>query len=227
MDENNVQNNQPYVVSQPVVIKKKNPVNILLVILSVVLLIAFGVGAYFYTQKDTYKTPVYSSDQSVKINKPELTKEQAKEIAQVKYEEAYNLLGEGAGLTKDYKKTIKDESSNLKDRNCLSADFSILPKFFTDKAQHAIASKYSPVGDSYYSCNETEVFWLSSIFGVTNQGKRDLQIVVATDDLIVATGKLATMVPPEGKVSVVAGDIQPHYIIFKKVNDDWLIDFFE
>lgn len=158
------------------------------------------------------------------INNKTLTKEEATKIAQTVYEEAYSEIGEGTNLIKDSTIYYKFSSENRR-LECNMLDFSNIDSLFTKKGLYNIENNYADSFlDGYYYCSWSEgdyMFhskvekFMSTIFGVTDQGIRDLTVVSVTSDTILATGTLFD-------------NTYPFYIIFKKdSNNKWLIDSFE
>lgn len=82
-------------------------------------------------------------------------------------------------------------------------------KLFTDKGVFMVYSMFN---------TDEGTGIMSTMFNITNQGERKLSLVLATNDMVVATGVY------EGQ-----GDKTPYpeYIIFKKVDGVWKIDMFE
>ena len=82
-------------------------------------------------------------------------------------------------------------------------------KLFTDKGVFMVYSMFNA---------DEGTGIMSTMFNITDQGERKLSLVLATNDMVVATGVY------EGQ-----GDKTPYpeYIIFKKVDGVWKIDMFE
>lgn len=82
-------------------------------------------------------------------------------------------------------------------------------KLFTDKGVFMVYSMFN---------TDEGTGIMSTMFNITDQGERKLSLVLATNDMVVATGVY------EGQ-----GDKTPYpeYIIFKKVDGVWKIDMFE
>ena len=147
-----------------------------------------------------------------------MTIEETKTIAQDLYSKVYGLISEGTGLHDGNAKKI---SANGKEVEAYKLDFSKVESYFTDSAMRNLR-RYSDYmnGEAYYrtlnnTFSSTNVLdFMYTIFGVTDQGVRNLEIKSFNDNIIVAK-------------SIKEGKMFEKYIIFVKENDSWKIDMFE
>ena len=135
-----------------------------------------------------------------------------KEVERI-YSLAYNELDEGTGLTKDGEPYTEKKSEDL-EIEYFPFDNKILKKYFTDqyieKFERECVETHNDI--DYLICDS---YYLSSIFGVTDQGERELEVIAYNDEYILAKSKEV-----KGEYSDFGGEL----IIFKKRGNTWLID---
>lgn len=161
------------------------------------------------------------------VDNPTKEKEEVKEtpniselerVANDVYKNAYNIInGEDSKfyMLSDYKNKIDPASV------CYIVDLNSLNGIFTDRLLTKISSKLIIDNKVFYDCDETVAKVLfSSLFGITDQGIRDLKYVTSSDNTLVLNGKL------EGN-DFISGDDYYLYMILKKENGKFLIDSFE
>lgn len=94
-------------------------------------------------------------------------------------------------------------------------------KYFTEKAIAYLEHYQDDIGN----------LLLSSIFNVTDQGKRPLKILTVKDDTVIVTGQIVNgVIDTEEDTSDwdwLSDDQYPLYIIYKNVNGTYKIDSFE
>ncbi len=156
------------------------------------------------------------------------TQEEATKIAQDVYGKAYKAIDEGSGLTgEETTISVGEEGTvnGIQQKKAEKVDLSKLEPYFTTKAINLVKHYYTdtPYGHkdgNYYIIytddgNVQHREFISTIFGVTDQQERTFNALVYDDETIVAVST---------KSSFWAED---EYIILKKVNNIWKIDFFE
>lgn len=104
---------------------------------------------------------------------------------------------------------------------CYLVNISLLEDYFTPDLLNKFANNLEIIDNKMYDCNE-DIFrkLFVSLFGITDQGIRELKYISGSDDIFLFSGKL-----PQNEF--IAGDKSPLYIVFKKVNGKLLIDHFE
>jgi hypothetical protein len=140
---------------------------------------------------------------------------------QKRYEEIYAALGEGSNVNISTNQVSPYDGFVFYDYN-----FDELKKYFSDNGINYIKNHMSykkQVGDEivYY-----ENSFMTSIFGQTDQDVRKLKLVSYTDDSALLLS-LEGQVCNEDKSLCVGNKYGNEYIMFKKVNNIWLVDFFE
>lgn len=155
----------------------------------------------------------YCTDTKMPVDVDALTKE----VNQI-YKDAYELINGGASnfyIPSDY------ADNNNPDSACYLVNFNGLDKYFTSELLAKLSTNLIQVNGNYYDCNEEIAKRLFvSLFGITDQGIRDLKYVTSSDDIILVNGKLSYN-------SFIPGDASPLYMVFKRVEDKLLIDYFE
>jgi hypothetical protein len=182
-------------------------------------------------QEDTniIENEVKTDDNNIN-NTNAMTKEEAVKIAQDIYNKAYNEIEEGIGLTgtDTINITAGEEGTvgGIINVEAYKLDFSKIETYFTDRAINYIKTEYTdtPYGykdgnyyiyatENQYSYNKKE--FINTIFGVTDQEKRTLNVETYDDDMIVAISNKSSFFELD------------EYLILKKVNNTWKIDMFE
>lgn len=149
--------------------------------------------------------------------------EEIEKIFQNKYNDIYSELEEGKFLQTTITKDILFGGNNV---TGYKINLAKLNDNFTDDCVKYIKNKfyYTDDNENYYIVfNQPNYKYFSnSIFGVTNQGKRTLKLILHDNDLVLL----------KAEVVKCAGSICPpeyggEYIAFKKVDDKWKIEMFE
>ena len=145
-----------------------------------------------------------------------ISKENLEKEIQDRYEVIYNSIDEGTNITLNESKTF---IINGNEYSYNKVDYTKLKELFTDDGIKYLEENYLyNDGGIYYDSEEL----IHSIFGITNQGKRDLEIVLYDDNLVLAKAKITT---PQNQFS--SGSYGGEYILFKKVNNIWKVEIFE
>ena len=163
-------------------------------------------------------------------NPNNLTKEEATKIVQDIYSKAYELIQEGDGLTGkdtiDIKVGKEENVGGVINASAYKLDFSKIEPYFTERAIDYIKTEYTdtPYGEdgayyiyspqNKYSCIDKKEFG-TTIFGVTDQSKRNLDVKLYDNNMIVASSLKGSFFELD------------EYIILKKINNTWKIDMFE
>ena len=137
-----------------------------------------------------------------------------KEIQDV-YKADYDALVEGE-KARNYEDCIPfGENSKI---CALKED--LLKTIFTDNAIYYIHDYFSNYSNNkYYLYNEG---FMSTIWGLTDQGVRTLKYVTNNDGLYIFKADIKKC-----EATVCTPDFGGEYIGFKKVNDKWLVEFFQ
>ena len=215
--------------------------NIYIVIFVITTIIASCVAVYFGVVGNNKKVGQIKNSVEEKIENEtkevnekvseenKLSKEEAKKIAQNIYNKAYNELEEGVGLQSSIVEiTIGQEGTyggklNVK---AYKLDFSKIEQYFTERAIKYIKTEYTdtPYGHSdgnYYIYMSENKYsheknnFVSTIFGVTDQKTRDLNVELYDDDIIIAVSQKSSFFELD------------EYLVLKKINSVWKIDMFE
>lgn len=129
----------------------------------------------------------------------------ALKIANDSYRSAYNYVNNSL--------FINNESLEY---GCMQVNVDNLNNYFTDKVVNDFKNSLETNELIYYDCGTLyNTLDLASIFGVTDQGIRELTIVSYKENIIIANGKLNNEYEKD------------RYIVFVKENDKWLIDMYE
>ena len=137
-----------------------------------------------------------------------------KEIQGV-YENYYVILQEGSGAENDGDCIPFGENSKI---CALKED--LLKTIFTDNAIYYIHDYFSNYSNNkYYLYNEG---FMSTIWGITDQGVRTLKYVTNNDGLYIFKADIKKC-----EATICTPDFGGEYIGFKKVNDKWLVEFFQ
>lgn len=143
-----------------------------------------------------------------------------------------SLMIDANKIYKDAYELINGEASNFYipsefvDKNnptsaCYLVNFNGLEKYFTDDLRADLTGNLIISDGNLYDCNDelTKKMFVS-LFGVTDQGLRDLNYIMDNDDILLVSGKLSYN-------EFISGDPYPLYMIFKRVDGKLLIDSFE
>jgi len=156
------------------------------------------------------------------VSETELTR-----IAQGVYNKAFNIIAEGAGITKSETKITVGSDNTVGGKITVSAyevDFSKIEKYFTKQAIDYIKAKFTDTSkdDKYYifaeKCiysDETKNEFIWTIFSQTDSGERKLKVKIYDENMIVAVSEKSSFFELD------------EYIIFKKVDNEWKIDMFQ
>lgn len=148
-----------------------------------------------------------------------ITNEEALKIATEVYHRAYTLIEEGYGIC-DHNKAYEKYGEKY---YLVKED--LLKNIFTQKNlqnfERSMGKNSIYDGKDWYLKN-TDGYFLSTIFGITDQMERPLTIVYSDDNKIIATGQIIETDMPWG-----GPDEYPYYIIFSKESGKWLIDLYE
>lgn len=142
------------------------------------------------------------SDKNTEIT---FTESDALKIINEKYQDAYEYVNNSMFFNND-----------SLDAGCLQLDTKGLSKYFTERVINDFKDMMLTNDEIYYDCEEVlNALELASIFGTTDQGQRELEVVTFNEEVIVAKGKLTTNFDKE------------RYIILVKQDNSWLIDLYE
>lgn len=191
-----------------VIVKQKSNKGLIVVIIILIIMV-LGLCGYIvydkYITKEEPKTNEITTTDTIKTDTTEVNnttntidKEQVlREITKV-YEEAFDEFSKG---------TLDDENKDLEYyKNKYGNHFTV------DGAYRVFQMQ-----------NDTCSGILSTIFNITDQGKRTLTLMYANDTIAIATG----VFEPDGSVDWGDKTPYPEYITFKKVDGVWKIDMFE
>ncbi len=155
----------------------------------------------------------FCTDKTIPVDVDSLTKE----VNQV-YKDAYELIN---GDSSNFYTLSDYVDNNNPNSACYVVNFNGLDKYFTSELIAKLSNNLIQVNGNLYDCNEEIAKRLFvSLFGITDQGLRDLKYVTSGDDIILVNGKLSYN-------SFIPGDKSPLYMVFKRVDDKLLIDYFE
>ena len=151
------------------------------------------------------------------------TDEEIEKIFQKKYSDVYSQLEEGKFLQTTITKELVLGYSEI---TGYKINLSKLSDYFTDDCINYIKRKF------YYTDNDIDYYIIpnnknfynfsNTIFGVTNQGKRNIKLILHDNDTVVLKADEA-----DCKGDNCSSKYGGEYIIFKKVNNNWKIEMFE
>ena len=141
---------------------------------------------------------------------------------QKKYEEIYTYVAEGYEVV-DKNVVI----NNLQGLDIYAWNFDKLKKYFSDNCieyikNHLSEAKY--IDDKLYYFSDDEM--MKSIFGQTDQDIRTLKLVSYTDDSALLISEIGKLCNPDTNLCI-GDEYGDEYIMFKKINNVWYVDFFE
>lgn len=190
--------------------KNNNGLIVIIVLMAICML---GLGGYIVYDK------VFAKEVDVEIVKDNnddnnknkvMTDQEALKIAKDIYEKSYAQIADGMNiLVHDY----VNEKYNIDDV--------IAQKYFTDDYVKLLKKEAEEQKDIYL-----ETLFISSIFGATDQSKRELELVSFGEDTIVVKGHNDCRECLKDDYCSCWESTFPHYIVLKKVNSNWLIDYF-
>lgn len=151
---------------------------------------------------------IFNCEGSSNVNAHDLEKE-----LQKRYEELYYIVEEGSGLelyTSDLKSLL---------------DYSKLNKVFTKDAIVKIEKKYTDYCDDKLCISNN---FMGTIFGITDEDLRTLHLIYASSDTALLKAEHSDGFCFESNGDQLCyPDYGGEYIVFKKVDNTWLIDMFE
>lgn len=152
-----------------------------------------------------------------KLNNNTNMKEVMKEINTL-YSDAYDLIN---GENSSFYVPTSYVNENIPDYACYLVNTDGLKNYFTEELLGEIEYKLLDEDGIRYDCNgEIQKMFFSGLFGLTDQGKRELKYVMSDTDTILVSGKLSSN-------EFINGDIRPLYMVLKIVDGRLLIDSFE
>lgn len=159
-----------------------------------------------------------------------VTKQEATKIVQDIYGKAYDNVQEGIGLTGTNTVIISvgEEGTvgGVINAEAYKLDFSKIEPYFTERAINYIKTEFTDTpyahkdGNYYIFASENKYShskkeFISTIFGVTDQGKRTFDVKLYDDNMIVAISEKSSFFELD------------EYIVLRKINNTWKIDMFE
>lgn len=203
--------------SSNVVVKTSKGVVACIIIMMISII---GLGAYIVLDKtdnkslssDTEKTSVTSkaSNTQKDTTKVKVDNKKLQEEIQKVYDTAFLPI---------YKSSSIVDGASLD-----SLKASELSKYLTEKGLNQLLTMYNLSNGSYL---------LGTIFSEQDSDLRPMTIVSSTNDTVIATGQITKEYQEERSKEIGEGayesdlDNYPKYIIFKKENGTWKVDFFE
>jgi len=212
--------------------KKKNQLFLLLIFFVILSFILIGFICYEKWMKED-KCKAENLDKVVKVSDDvnknvdvDILTEEIQEL----YGKVYDLLGEGYEIREENPVTIQigkeDTVGGIKNVQAYRMDFSQIESYFIKRGLDFIKFYFTDTpyghtdGHYYIYTNENNILsdrsdFITTIFGETDQSKRELKIKSYSEDMVVAVSE---------KTSFLELD---EYIVFKKVDGSWKIDMFE
>lgn len=147
------------------------------------------------------------------------------------YNEAYDAINEGSGIINLNAVEIQigkeGTVGGISTIKAYKLDFSEITQYFTERGLNFIKTYFTDTpyghtdGNYYIYVTENERSYnkkgfMNTIFGVTDQGTRNLSVISSSEDTATAVSN---------SESYYKGFDE--YIVFKKVNEQWKIDMFE
>lgn len=207
--------------------KKKYNIIICILTICVVLLLCviglntFGIIHLCGESKSETHCPIYEEAKNDTNDKSKYEQKLLAEL-QKKYEEIYTYVAEGYEVV-DKNVVI----NNLQGHDIYAWNFDKLKKYFSDNCieyikNHLSEAKY--VDDKLYYFSDDEM--MKSIFGQTDQDIRTLKLVSYTDDSALLISEIGQLCNPDSNLCM-GDEYGDEYIMFKKINNVWYVDFFE
>lgn len=131
------------------------------------------------------------------------------------YKDAYNLIN-----SDDFYVVIDTPLIDPVDV-CYSVDIAALKYYFTEDFIEYLSSNLENIDGNMCDCSgEIQNIFFSSLFGLTDQGIRELNYVMSNDDVVLVKGKLKSN-------EFIMGDLKYLYMVLKYEKGKLLIDSFE
>lgn len=157
----------------------------------------------------------------VEKQRKEAEDEQIIQTANNVYKSAYEAIDEGSGLIDYSQMYSKIDPATGKTIDCYKVNLEKLNNLLSDKLITNLKNKlFTDDQKNYYTHGNELDFFISTIFGNTDQGIRPLTLVTRTENTAIFTGQLA-------KTENRDADKYPLYLIFTQVNGNWVIDLYE
>lgn len=190
----------------------------------IILAILYFTNVITFTQNnssETNETAPSNNKEVVDIFKT--SDEEIEKIFQNKYNDIYSELEEGKFLQTTITKDVLLGGNNVIG---YKINFAKLIDNFTEDCIEYIKRNfyYTDDNENYYIVFNQPGYknFSNTIFGVTNQGKRKLKLILHDNDLVLLRSEV---VKCEG--SICPPEYGGEYIAFKKIDDKWKIEMFE